>query len=160
MRPDDARPGDASSSTRSAARTVVRRHATCVAVGEDGVLLLGPPGSGKSDLALRLIDGGASLVADDHVLIERRGPWLRARAPDAIRGLIEVRGLGILRLPSLAETRLSLAAELIPGTAGDRLPGPLRLDLAGVRLPLVRLDPSAPSAPAALRMALRAELVA
>ncbi|MGE3652127.1 MAG: HPr kinase/phosphorylase, partial [Reyranellaceae bacterium] len=74
-------------------------HATCVALPEGGVLLRGDSGAGKSDLALRLIDGGARLVADDRTDLMREGDLLIARAPTSIAGLIEARGLGILRLP-------------------------------------------------------------
>lgn len=138
--------------------TVARRHASCVAIGDDGVLLLGASGAGKSDLALRLIDGGARLVADDQVVIERCGDHLIARAPEGLRGLIEVRGVGILRVPPRARTRLVLAVELT--WPMDRLPGRAQFLLLGVRLPLIMLDPFAASAPAALRLALRAERVA
>ncbi|MDE0940637.1 MAG: HPr kinase/phosphatase C-terminal domain-containing protein, partial [Pirellulales bacterium] len=74
-------------------------HATCVAIGEVGVLLRGPSGSGKSDLALRLIEGGAKLVADDQVVLSEVAGSLLASAPAALRGKIEVRGCGILDIP-------------------------------------------------------------
>ena len=76
-------------------------HATAVAIDGRAVLLRGPSGSGKSDLALRLIDAGARLVADDQSELSRRGDVLMVRAPATIAGLIEVRGLGILRLDAL-----------------------------------------------------------
>src|SRR6516162_9304950 len=77
-------------------------HASCAARDGAGVLLLGPPGSGKSDLALRLLDCGFMLVADDRVEVEGGV----ARPPPALAGLLEVRGLGILRLPYLQSARL------------------------------------------------------
>ena len=74
-------------------------HASCVVIGACGVLLLGKSGSGKSDLALRLIKGGATLVSDDQVKLSRNGRSIVAAAPDNIKGLLEIRGLGILRFP-------------------------------------------------------------
>ena len=73
-------------------------HGTVVAIEGEAMLLRGPPGAGKSDLALRLIDGGARLVADDQALLRRADNQVLARAPAAIAGLIEVRGVGILRV--------------------------------------------------------------
>lgn len=138
----------------------VRLHASCVRIGDAGVLLLGRSGAGKSDLALRLIDRGARLIADDQVLIERLAGTLVARAPDALGGLIEVRGVGIIRLPWHPSASLALAVELDGGRREERLPGRRTRRLLGVSLPLITLDPFAVSAPAALRVMLRAERVA
>ncbi len=121
----------------------MQMHASCVARDGAGVLLLGAPGSGKSDLALRLMDRGFMLVADDRVEIENRV----ARPPAALAGLLEVRGLGILRMPHLAEARLALAVEL--GRA-CRLPAPAAHP--ELNLPLLAIDPA--SASAAQRVAL------
>ena len=131
-------------------------HASCVAVDGGGVLLLGPSGSGKSDLALRLIDGGAVLVADDQVEIRAAGGRLEAAPPDALAGRIEVRGLGILALPWRASAPLVLAAELLVGGRPERLPEPARRRFEGIDLPLVRLAPFDASAAARLRLAARA----
>lgn len=119
-------------------------HASCAARDGAGVLLLGAPGAGKSDLLLRLLDHGYALVADDRVEIAGGV----ARAPSVLAGLIEVRGLGILRLPHLAEVRLALAVELAPS---ERLPRPERRH----GLPLVRVDAAQASAPARITAALR-----
>lgn len=112
----------------------------------DGVLLIGPSGSGKSDLVLRLLGRGFSLVADDRVDIEDGV----ATAPAALAGLLEVRGLGIVRLPYAATARLALVAEL--GVAAERLPAQARH--TGLGLPLIRLDPAAASAPDRVALAL------
>jgi HPr kinase/phosphorylase len=109
------------------------------------VLLLGPPGSGKSDLVLRLLDRGFMLVADDRVEIEDG----LARPPAALAGLLEVRGLGILRLPHLAEARLALAVEL---GGGERLPAPARHPTLG--LPLLAIDAARASAAQVVVLAL------
>jgi hypothetical protein len=95
-------------------------HASCIALGRKGVLLLGPSGAGKSDLALRLIDEGAKLVADDRTELSVRNGQLRAQAPAVLAGLIEVRGLGLITLPYSRQVAVALAVEL--GRAGDRLP--------------------------------------
>jgi HPr kinase/phosphorylase len=121
-------------------------HGSCVSRDGDGVLLIGPSGSGKSDLALRLLGRGFSLVADDRVDIQDGV----AMAPAALAGLLEVRGLGIVRLPYAATARLALVAEL--GAAAERLPAPGRH--AGLGLPLIRLDPAAASAPDRVVLAL------
>jgi len=87
-------------------------HGSAVAFAGRGVLILGASGTGKSALALGLVRLGAALVADDRVDLERRGEALVARAPPALAGLIEVRGLGILRLPAVPEAVVTLAVDL------------------------------------------------
>jgi HPr kinase/phosphorylase len=121
-------------------------HASCAAKDGAGVLLLGPPGAGKSDMVLRLMDHGFVLVADDRVEIVDgyAGP------ADGLAGLLEVRGLGIFRLPHLAAARLRLAVSLGPVAA--RLPEPARE--AATALPLVTVDPSRPSAARVVALAL------
>ena len=133
-------------------------HATCVELLGTGVLLLGSSGSGKSDLALRLIDGGARLVADDRVMIEQRGDRLLARAPDAIAGLIEVRGLGIMRIDHCPSSALGLVVALCD-TSPPRLPERTTYQVLGVALPYLELDPGTPSACAKIRLALAADRV-
>ncbi len=127
-------------------------HASCVAIGGRGVLIEGPSASGKSDLALRLIDGGARLVADDQVEVAARDGRLHASAPAALAGLIEARGQGLFRLDPLPEVPLDLAVTL--ATPAERLPEPATRTLLGVDLPLVAIDPFEASAPARLRLVL------
>jgi HPr kinase/phosphorylase len=134
---------------------MIRVHATSVALGGDGILLRGPSGSGKSDLALRLIDEGARLVADDQTEIERAGDRLVMRAPATIAGQMEVRGLGIVRLPAVASAPLRLVVDLVAPEAVERLPEPLSCSFLGLAVPLLRLAPFAASATAKLRLALR-----
>jgi len=136
----------------------IQIHASCVAIGATGVLLRGPSGSGKSDLALRLIDGGARLVADDRVDLVRDpdAAGVLAAAPAALAGLIEVRGLGIVRLPAVARARLGLVVDLCTAAEMPRLPEPRRCDYLGVALPLLALAPFKVSATAKLRLAARA----
>lgn len=123
-------------------------HASCAARDGAGVLLMGPPGSGKSDLLLRLLDRGFALVADDRVDIDADS--LVARPPPALAGLLEVRGLGLLRLPHLPQARLALALNL--GATADRLPVPARHPTLG--LPLLALDAGRTSAPQVVALAL------
>src|SRR5918995_6084931 len=133
-------------------------HASCVDLAGAGVVLLGPSGCGKSDLALRLIDGGARLVADDRLTIERCGDRLIARPPQAIAGLIEVRGLGIMRVDHCPSSALGLVVALCD-TPPARLPERTTYQVLGVALPYLELDPRAPSACAKIRLALAAERV-
>jgi serine kinase of HPr protein (carbohydrate metabolism regulator) len=152
---------DAGAHARSAApRARAELHASCVALGGQGVVLRGPSASGKSDLALRLIDAGATLVADDRLLVERRGGQLIGRAPAALAGLLEVRGLGIMRVEHCAAAPLGLVVELGEAAAWPRLPEPMTHELLGVALPCVRLDPRAPSSCAKIKLALAAERIA
>jgi HPr kinase/phosphorylase len=133
-------------------------HASCIELSGIGVALLGPPGSGKSDLALRLIDGGARLVADDRVAIERCGDRLIARAPEVIAGLIEVRGVGIMRIDHCPSSALGLVV-ILGGMPPPRLPERTTYHVLGVTLPSLELDPRAPSACAKIRLALAADRV-
>jgi hypothetical protein len=146
MTPDPTSSGDA-----------VEIHATAVAIDGRGVLLRGRSGAGKSDLALRLVDRGALLVSDDRVRIERRGGMLYLlpppAAPAALRHRLEVRGLGIVPLPGIAEAPLALVVDLAPGRSLERLPEPQSCGYLGKAVPLLTLDPFAASAPAKLRLA-------
>lgn len=118
-----------------------------------GLLIEGPSGAGKSDLALRLLEAGASLVADDLVLLERRGAHLIASAP-ALPGHLEVRGLGIVVLPCVPSARLDRVVRLTAFSAIPRLPEPLVTTILGIALGTVTLDPTAASALARLALAL------
>jgi HPr kinase/phosphorylase len=121
-------------------------HASCAARDGAGVLLLGPPGAGKSDMVLRLLDHGFVLVADDRVDIANGS----ARPAAGLAGLLEVRGLGILRVPYLPEARLRLAVTL--GSTPGRLPEPARH--ACPDLPLLSVDPVRASAARVVSLAL------
>jgi serine kinase of HPr protein (carbohydrate metabolism regulator) len=143
-------------------------HATCVAFGKIGVLIRGPSGSGKSSLALRLIDGEgfglgrrklrARLVADDQVVLSATGGKLRAGPPPALAGLIELRGLGLRNVPFLKSVAVRLVVDLAPHERIARLPEPAatRENLLGVSLPRIMVDPALPQAAALVRAALPA----
>jgi serine kinase of HPr protein (carbohydrate metabolism regulator) len=129
-------------------------HASCVAIGGRGILLTGASGSGKSDLALRLIDRGAVLVGDDGIVVQARNGRLHARAGPNIEGQIEVRGLGILAVPASGEAPLALAIALDQPV--QRMPDetlPVRV-IEGLTLPLLALNAFEPSAPVKVEKAL------
>lgn len=129
-------------------------HGTVVALAGQGVLLRGRPGSGKSDLALRLIERGGRLVADDRVDLTLRRGRVVAAAPRALAGLIEARGVGIVAVPRRARAPLALVADLTDRARVERMPAPDRCVLLGVSLPRLRLAPFEASAPVKLRLAL------
>lgn len=130
-------------------------HATAIAIEGDAILLRGPSGAGKSDLALRLIDGGARLLADDQALLRRVDNRILVRAPLAIAGLIEVRGVGILRVDSLDEAPLALVVDLVPSAQVERIPDNRFEVVLGLAVPLIALAAFEASAAAKLRLARR-----
>ena len=112
-------------------------NVSCVAISGRGVLIQGPPGSGKSSLALGLIDRGAALVGDDGVALEPQGTRLWAHPPPNITGKLEVRGVGIIELPAEpAPLALVLLLELEHDVA--RLPDAEAEDIEGITLPRLR----------------------
>ncbi|HEX8216466.1 MAG TPA: HPr kinase/phosphatase C-terminal domain-containing protein [Allosphingosinicella sp.] len=127
-------------------------HASCVAIGGRGVLLFGASGRGKSDLALRLIDRGAGLVSDDYTLVRAWEGRLYGSAPPAIAGKLEVRGVGIAAIESIAEAPVCLVVEL--DSEPERLPEPHRRSFLGQELPAIALAALEASAPIKLELAL------
>jgi HPr kinase/phosphorylase len=134
-------------------------YATAVALGGAGVLLRGPSGAGKSDLALRLIDAGGLLIADDRVDLTVTEGKLLASPPASIAGLLEVRGVGIVRFPWTACTPIALVVDLARPEAIERLPSPTTTLLLSVRVPSMRLDPWPASAVMKLRLAVNQALL-
>lgn len=130
-------------------------HATCVALDGFGALFRGPSGAGKSDLALRLIDQGAQLVADDQVVLRRMEGRVMAEPPAVLAGRIEVRGIGIVALPWIAPVPLAAIFDLGETKPIPRLPELRTARIAGLMLPLFALAPFESSAPAKVRIALR-----
>lgn len=128
-------------------------HGSCASRDAAAVLLLGPSGSGKSDLLLRLIARGWSLVADDQVVLD----GVTVSAPPALRGMLEVRGLGVFRDVAVAEgARLTLVVELVARDRVVRMPMPAHWAPAGV--PRVALHAFDASAPEKVALALDAAL--
>jgi HPr kinase/phosphorylase len=139
-------------------------HGTAIALTGRAALIRGPSGAGKSDLALRclmqppsrLLPAAAELVSDDQVLIERHEHHLLVRAPPAIRGLLEVRGLGIIPIPAIDSAQLALVVDLVAADRVERTPDPRRsVILAGVGVPHLELAPFEISAPLKLLLALQ-----
>lgn len=129
-------------------------HGTSVAVGDVAVLLRGAPGSGKSDLALRLLDGGGRLVSDDRTRLERDDGRLVASSPGPMAGYLEVRGVGILKVASVERAPLGLVVDLVGEEAVERIPPPRTCEYLGITVPLLRLCSASPSAAAKLRLAV------
>lgn len=124
----------------------VIEHATCVAIDQKGLLIKGSSGSGKSGLAFELLALGAKLVADDRTRIKQVGDQLIATAPDALKGQIEARGVGILAAPFIAELRLHAAIDLDQSEA-ERIPQKRNVSLLNCELPLLYRATGIPLAP-------------
>jgi len=113
-----------------------RLHASCVALDGRGLLIMGAAGSGKSALALRMMAYGAELVSDDQTILTSRDGWPVASAPEALRGMIEARGIGLLAATACPAARVVLAIDLDIAET-DRLPPDRELDLPGQPVPLL-----------------------
>lgn len=128
-------------------------HASTVALDGRAVLILGTSGSGKSDLALRLLDRGFTLVSDDQTIIRRDRDRLVAAPPPAIAGKLEIRGLGIVALDYQANQPVALAVELTSDI--QRLPDESRTrPFLGIEVPLISIDALTASAPSKVALAL------
>jgi serine kinase of HPr protein (carbohydrate metabolism regulator) len=128
-------------------------HASTVALEGRAVLISGPSGSGKSDLALRLLDRGFTLVSDDQTIVRRDGDRLIASSPPTIRGKLEIRGIGIVEMESVDDVPIGLYVELTSEIT--RLPDDRReRPVLGVRLPLVSVDALTASAASKVSLAL------
>ena len=128
-------------------------HASCVAVGARAVLIRGASGRGKSGLALQLVAMGGVLVSDDRTRLWRAEEALMADAPDTIRGRIEARGVGILRVPPFGPVPVALLVDM-DRTASERLPPPAHETVMGVALPCIENAPHA-HFPAAILLYLK-----
>ena len=128
-------------------------HASTVALEGRAVMISGPSGSGKSDLALRLLDRGFTLVSDDQTLLRRDSGRLLASAPPTIQGKLEIRGVGIVEMETVSDVPVALFVELtsdiqrLPDDSRDRL-------VLDVRLPLISVDAMTASAPSKVALAL------
>jgi HPr kinase/phosphorylase len=142
-------------------------HGTALSIGGKGVLLRGLPGSGKSSLALRLIDAPgygvsdtlqrARLVADDQVMLERIGAAIWMTPPSLLAGKLEIRGIGIVQIEHKPEAELVLIVDLVPPHGRpERMPesADLKTEILGVTVALLTLDATDPAAPAKVRAAL------
>ncbi len=128
-------------------------HASTVATEGRAVLIDGPSGSGKSDLTLRLLDRGFTLVSDDQTIVRREGDRLIASAPPTIAGKLEIRGIGIVDIDHIEDVPVALLVELTSEI--QRIPDDSReRPILGVGLPLISIDAMAASAPSKVALAL------
>ena len=128
-------------------------HASTVALDGRAVLISGPSGSGKSDLALRMLDRGFTLVSDDRTIVRKEGERLLASSPGTIRGKLEIRGVGIVEVESVTGIPVALVVELrsdiqrLPDDGRERL-------IMGAAVPLISVDAMTASAPSKVALAL------
>ena len=128
-------------------------HASTVAIGGRAVLITGPSGSGKSDLALRLLDRGFALVSDDQTIVKKSGNHLTASAPPTIRGKLEIRGIGIVTMDQVEDQPVALIVELTSDIR--RLPDDSReRPVMGIPVPLISVDAMTASAASKVAIAL------
>ena len=128
-------------------------HASTVSTDGRAVLISGPTGSGKSDLALRLLDRGFTLVSDDQTIVRREGDRLVSSAPPTIKGKLEIRGIGIVDMDTVADVPVALYVELTSEIV--RLPDDRReRPVLGVNLPLISVDAQTASAASKVALAL------
>lgn len=128
-------------------------HATSIAIDGRAVLLIGPSGSGKSDLALRLIDRGAILVSDDYTELTHSDERLLASAPEAIAGRMEVRGIGIVDMAHVGAIPVALVVRL--DARVERMPEPATCTLARRAIPAIAVNPFEASAPIKIEFVMR-----
>lgn len=128
-------------------------HASTVALDGRAVMITGPSGSGKSDLALRLLDRGFTLVSDDRTILRKEAGRLIASAPRTIHGKLEIRGIGIVDMAAIDEAPVALVVELTSDM--ERLPDDSRERMMlGISIPLISVDAMTASAPSKVAIAL------
>ncbi len=134
-------------------------HGTCVEINGTGILIQGPSGSGKSDLAIRLIDSGARLVSDDQTYITEAVGKLIAASPAQISGVMEVRGIGLICVETRSEAPIGLIIELVDRAAVPRLPMPNSKALIDttpyIHIPVYRLHAFDSSSPTKVHLAVK-----
>lgn len=131
-------------------------HASCAALDGEAILILAPPGGGKSDLLLRLLGRGWDLVADDQLLLKADDGRLHASPPPALEGRMEVFGLGLVEGLPWQPAPLRLAVRLVAREQVSRLPVPRSWEALGLSLPLLETNGAAASAPDVLACAMGA----
>lgn len=135
---------------------IERIHASCISIGSRGVLLMGKSGSGKSDVALRLMARGGMLVADDQVILSEENGALIASVDPAIRGLIEIHGVGLVKFPVANNIPVRLAVHLVSLQEMEHIPSPQTYETLGVTIPLISIYGFDSSTPDKIYAALHA----
>ena len=130
-----------------------RMHSSSVVIDDNGVLILGDSGSGKSDLALRLIDNGATLISDDISICKKNLNDIYLYCPPEIKGLLEVREIGIITVPFVEKIKLQLVVNL-KSINNERFPKDNSLKILGIKIPLINIDGKNSSAVAKIKVKL------
>jgi serine kinase of HPr protein (carbohydrate metabolism regulator) len=118
-------------------------HGVAVQIGRCGILIEGPAGAGKTTLAFELVErmrmkgGHGAIIADDRCLLQAAGGRLIARAPEALAGLAELSGLGIIEISHARAGIIDLAVRLVPPEAAERMPQEASCTHCGVTLPIL-----------------------
>ena len=130
-----------------------RMHSTSVVIDDNGVLILGDSGSGKSDLALRLIDSGATLISDDISICRKNSNNIYLYCPPEIKGLLEVREIGIITVPFVERIKLRLVVNL-RSKNNERFPKDNSFRILGIKIPLISIEGKNSSAVAKIKVKL------
>jgi HPr kinase/phosphorylase len=137
---------------------LVQIHATSISINAHAVLFRGPSGSGKSDLALRMIDRGAKLVSDDRCNLEVSEDRIMVTAPETISGLMEIRGVGVVNIGTEPFASLALIVDLVSPEEMDRMPEKKVCTEYGAEIPVIKMTPFEASTPAKVLIALSVAL--
>ena len=130
-----------------------RIHSTSVVIDDNGVLILGDSGSGKSDLALRLIDNGATLISDDISICRKNSDNIYLYCPPEIKGLLEVREIGIITVPFVERIKLRLVVNL-KSNNNERFPKDSSFRILGIKIPIINIEGKNSSAVAKIKVKL------
>ena len=130
-----------------------RIHSTSVVIDDNGVLILGDSGSGKSDLALRLIDNGATLISDDISICRKNSNNIYLYCPPEIKGLLEVREIGIITVPFVEKIKLRLVVNL-KSNNNERFPKESSFRILGIKIPIINIEGKNSSAVAKIKVKL------
>ena len=128
-----------------------RIHSTSVVIDDNGVLILGDSGSGKSDLALRLIDNGATLISDDISICRKNSNNIYLYCPPEIKGLLEVREIGIITVPFVERIKLRLVVNL-KSNNNERFPKDSSFRILGIKIPIINIEGKNSSAVAKIKV--------
>ena len=131
-----------------------RIHSTSVVIDDNGVLILGDSGSGKSDLALRLIDNGATLISDDISICRKNSNNIYLYCPPEIKGLLEVREIGIITVPFVERIKLRLVVNLNNNNNNERFPKDSSFRILGIKIPTINIEGKNSSAVAKIKVKL------
>ena len=130
-----------------------RIHSTSVVIDDNGVLILGDSGSGKSDLALRLIDSGGTLISDDISICRKNSNNIYLYCPPEIKGLLEVREIGIITVPFVERIKLRLVVNL-KSINNERFPKDSTYRILGIKIPIINIEGKNSSAVAKIKVKL------